>query len=180
MSVADVELPTVYRNKVPGRVSWNGLLESWLLSQKNLAYFCTLGTLFLSACGVDGWSSGRNVLQCPEEMKRSGIQSHRVIRLGGGRDQEHLLPSQVEINEGESIKFISLDHRLHSLLFLSDSLSPEMARFLSETRQFLPAPLMNQGDCLELNFNDAPPGRYVFVSRGHGDPVYGRIVVQKN
>jgi len=179
MSVANVESPTLYRNKVSDRVTWISVLKFKMLIQKNLSYFCTLGTFFLFGCVADDWSPGINTVECSEGIKRGGAQSYRVMRLGGARDEEHLLPAQVEIYEGESVKFISLDHRLHSLSFVSDSLSPEMALFLSKAKQFLPAPLMSQGDCLELNFNDAPPGRYIFVSRGHGDPAYGRIIVQK-
>jgi len=147
--------------------------------QSNFSSVCVLGLFFLFGCVADDWSRDISGATCFMGVNRVGIEQDKVMRLGGGRDEEHLLPAQVEIYEGESVGFVSLDHRLHSLSFLVDSLSSEMVSFLSETKQLAPVPLMTQGDCLELRFNGAPSGRYSFVSRGYGGLAYGEIIVQE-
>ena len=137
-----------------------------------------VGLVCLYGCAEDDWSRNRDISYCYQGMEGSAMDPLTVMMLGGAREEEHLLPGQVEIYEGESVRFVSLDHRVHSLSFVIDSLSLEMESFLSETGQLILAPVMIRGGCVDLDFGGAPPGDYVFLSRSHGDPVYGKIVVR--
>lgn len=137
----------------------------------------TLGLLGLAGCGAEAETqSGRTVEMVPEPFPV--VEATQVIQLGGGRDQEHVLPLTLEISVGEWVEFVTLDRRVHTLSFVADSLSSEAHEFLLATGQLHGPPLLERGTRLFVDFREAPEGRYVFSSRSHGEPVYGSITVR--
>ena len=103
----------------------------------------------------------------------------QVIQLSGGRDVEHVVPPHLEIGMGEWVQFVTLDRRVHTVSFVSDSLSPEVFEYLADTGQLRGPPLLARGSRFLVDFRTAPPGRYVFSSVSHGDPVFGSVTVRE-
>jgi len=104
---------------------------------------------------------------------------HRIV-LGGQGRMEHLVPTRLEIPQGAIVEIVTVDRRIHTVTFLSDSLSPEAAAFLRETNQMQSPPLLERGSRFVISFRKAPPGRYPFVSEGHGGTASGIIVIGGN
>ena len=157
MSAENVEWFTLYPNKTLIRLSesgpWSREMADTILRRCSMLIMVVIGGVVIE------------------------VEPVKVIWLGGARDKEHILPGQVDLYKGESVRIVSLDHRVHSVSFVRDSLSSEMENFLSETGQLILAPLLIQGSCLNLNFQGAPAGDYVFLSRSHGQPVFGKIII---
>jgi plastocyanin len=105
-----------------------------------------------------------------------GARLHRVI-LGGRGSEEHLLPARIRANPGDGVEFVTVDHRVHNVSFPTDSLSPEALEFLVATAQESIPPLLNRGNRFILRLVGAPPGRFPFVSEGHGGVAHGVIEV---
>lgn len=103
----------------------------------------------------------------------------QVVQLSGGRDLEHVVPPHVEIEIGEWVQFITLDRRVHTVSFVTDSLSPEALEYLADTGQLRGPPLLARGSRFLVDFRNAPAGRYVFSSVSHGDPVFGSVTVRE-
>ena len=131
----------------------------------------------VEACGgpVDGGDSLSN-----EEARalglRPGVQLHRVT-LGGRGAEEHAVPTRIQASPGDGIEFLTVDHRVHTLEFVIDSLTPEVREFLESTGQLASPPLVSRGSRFMLRLQDAPPGRYHFLSEGHGGQARGVIQV---
>ena len=101
-----------------------------------------------------------------------------VVHLSGGRDVEHIVPPHVEIWVGEWVQFVTLDRRVHTLSFVSDSLSPAALAYLADTGQLEGPPLLERGSRFFVDFRKAPEARYVFSSASHGEPVFGSVTVR--
>jgi hypothetical protein len=101
-----------------------------------------------------------------------------VVHLSGGRDVEHIVPPHVEIGVGEWVQFVTLDRRVHTLSFVSDSLSPAALAYLADTGQLEGPPLLERGSRFFVDFREAPEARYVFSSTSHGEPVFGSVTVR--
>ena len=116
----------------------------------------------------------------PEVLEALGLspraQLHRVT-LGGRGAEEHAVPTRIQASPGDGVEFLTVDHRVHTLTFLLDSLSWEGRRFLEESGQISSPPLVSRGSRFILNLQDAPPGRYPFVSEGHGGRAEGLVQV---
>ena len=106
----------------------------------------------------------------------AGARLHRVI-LGGRGSEEHVLPARVRAEPGDGVAFVTVDHRVHTLSFPGDSLSPEIRAFLTSTGQESVPPLLYRGNRFILRLTDAPQGRIHFLSQGHGGIAYGVIEV---
>lgn len=106
----------------------------------------------------------------------TGVRVHRIT-LGGRGAEEHVVPTLVRANPGDAVEFQSVDHRVHTVEFLSDSLSPDGLAFLRETGQLSGPPLVSRGSHFLVRFDDAPPGRYPFLSEAHGGRARGAVVV---
>lgn len=106
----------------------------------------------------------------------AGARLH-LVTLGGRGAVEHAVPTLVRALPGDGVEFRSVDHRAHTVAFLSDSLSTEGLAFLEGTGQLSVPPLVTQGSHFLLRLEDAPRGRYPFVSEGHGGTAYGAIEV---
>ena len=180
MSAENVEWFTLYSNKTLTRLSESGPW-SWEMAdtipRKCSILIMVVIVLSLVACGQGNLSQSPGTKVCQAGGVVIEVEPVKVIWLGGARDKEHILPGQVDLYKGESVRIVSLDHRVHSVSFVRDSLSSEMENFLSETGQLILAPLLIQGSCLNLNFQGAPAGDYVFLSRSHGQPVFGKIII---
>ena len=135
--------------------------------------------LAVVGCGIEPKAA-------PDEVEGASPDPHaeiaavaRVVQLSGGRDLEHVVPPHVEIEIGEWVQFVTLDRRVHTVSFVSDSLSPEALVYLADTGQLQGPPLLVRGSRFLVDFRDAPVGRYVFSSESHGDPVFGSITVRE-
>ena len=132
----------------------------------------------LVACGIEP--------KTPQVVEEADPDPHseiaalaRVVQLSGGRDVEHVVPPHVEVEIGEWVQFVTLDHRVHTLAFVPDSLSLEAVEYLNRTGQLEGPPLLTRGSRFLVDFRDAPVGRYVFSSESHGDPVFGSVTVRE-
>jgi plastocyanin len=105
-----------------------------------------------------------------------GARLHRVI-LGGRGSEEHVLPARIQASRGDGVEFVTVDHRVHTVWFPSDSLSPQAMAFLTSTEQLESPPLLQRGSRFVLVLEDAPPGRYPFITQGHGGRASGVIEV---
>lgn len=105
-----------------------------------------------------------------------GARLRRII-LGGRGSEEHILPPRVQAAPGDGVEFVTVDHRVHVVSFPPDSLSPEGAAFIDSTDQGMSPPLLHRGSRFILWLEGAPPGRYPFVSQGHGGIAHGVIEV---
>jgi plastocyanin len=106
----------------------------------------------------------------------SGAQLHRIT-LGGRGSEEHAVPTLIQAEPGDGVEFRTVDHRVHTLTFPADSLSPEVLAFLDSTGQMASPPLVTRGSRFIVRLQNAPPGRYFFVSEGHGGTARGVIEV---
>jgi len=106
-----------------------------------------------------------------------GARLHRVI-LGGRGAEEHLLPARIRAVPGDAVEFVTVDHRVHLVTFPPDSLVAPALAFLTATAQEAWLPLLSRGSRFILFLEDAPPGRYPFLSQGHGGTANGVIEVE--
>jgi len=101
---------------------------------------------------------------------------HRIT-LGGRGAEEHAVPTRVEAAPGDAVEFRTVDYRVHTVRFISDTLASDVRAFLESTGQEASAPLVFRGSRFILKLTDAPPGAYVFESEGHGGVARGVIDV---
>jgi len=106
----------------------------------------------------------------------SGAQIHQIT-LGGRGSEEHAVPTLIQAFPGDGVVFRTVDHRVHTLEFISDSLTPEVHAFLESTGQIASPPLVSRGSRFILRLQNAPLGRYLYVSEGHGGVARGVIEV---
>jgi plastocyanin len=131
-----------------------------------------------------GYLPGLGVLPVDRETQRAralgfstGARVHRIT-LGGRGAEEHVVPTLVQAHPGDAVEFQSADHRVHTVVFLSDSLSADGLAFLRKTGQLSGPPLVSRGSHFLVRFDDAPPGRYPFLSEAHGGRAHGAVVVE--
>lgn len=127
-----------------------------------------------SGSGAEGLGADAEALQALGLSPRA--QLHQVT-LGGRGAEEHAVPTRILASPGDGVQFVTVDHRVHTLAFPLDSLSTEVRFFLEESGQISSPPLVTRGSRFILNLKDAPPGRYPFVSDGHGGRAVGLIQV---
>lgn len=109
-----------------------------------------------------------------------GIDPQRAIQdvlIGGARNDEHIVPGVLSVSPGGVVVLRTVDHRVHTLTFLRDSLSPEGREFIAGSVGFVIGPLVERGSAVAIDFADAPPGNYVFVSEGSGGRASGSLIV---
>ncbi|HSR43237.1 MAG TPA: hypothetical protein VLL48_13710, partial [Longimicrobiales bacterium] len=105
------------------------------------------------------------------------VRIHRVT-LGGRGAREHVVPPRLEVTSGDVVEFLTVDGRIHTVEFPVDSLSMVTAAFLRGTGQLESPPLVDRGTRFVVTLRGAPPGRYLFRSRGSGEDAWGEIVVR--
>jgi plastocyanin len=131
--------------------------------------------LLVPGCGP----SGEEVPDVEVEAARvlgfpAGARLHRVT-LGGRGETEHAVPTLIQARPGDGVEFRTVDHRVHTVTFPPDSLTPEVRSFLESTGQTESPPLVHRGVRFILRLQGAPPGRYPFVSEGHGGTAHGVV-----
>ena len=135
--------------------------------------------LAVMGCGIETKTSLEGVGEASTDLHSEIAAVAQVVQLTGGRDVEHVVPPNLEIELGEWVQFVSLDRRVHTVSFVPDSLSPEALEYLSDTGQLHGPPLLARGNRFLVDFRNAPAGRYVFSSASHGDPVFGSVTVRE-
>ena len=136
--------------------------------------------LFLSSTTCGGTPETGPDVELREALGLESDEELYRIVLGGQGRMEHLVPTRLEIPQGAIVEIVTVDRRVHTVTFLQDSLSPQAAAFLTETNQMQSPPLLEQGSRFVISFREAPPGRYHFVSEGHGGTASGIIVIEGN
>lgn len=115
-----------------------------------------------------------------EEARALGLPAgallHRVT-LGGKGAQEHAVPTRIQAFPGDGVEFRSVDHRVHTVEFLADSLTVEVREFLESSGQIASPPLVTRGSRFVLRLQNAPVGLYFFMSEGHGGTAFGVVEV---
>jgi plastocyanin len=124
----------------------------------------------------DGGSRARAEAEAEALGLPSGALLHRVT-LGGRGADEHAVPTLVSASPGDGVEFRTVDHRVHTVEFVGDSLAPAVRTFLESTGQMASPPLVARGTRFVLRLQNAPPGRYFFLSEGHGGTAMGVIEV---
>ena len=160
-------------------MSLQGLSKGWRPVTQRGAGLLLFLILSGTAEGCGGPVDGRDSLSNEEARAlglRPGVQLHRVT-LGGRGAEEHAVPTRVQASPGDGVEFLTVDHRVHTLEFVTDSLSREVREFLESTGQLASPPLVSRGSRFMLRLQDAPPGRYLFLSEGHGGQARGVIEV---
>ena len=87
------------------------------------------------------------------------------------------MPTLIQAAPGDGVEFRTVDHRVHTLSFVADSLPQEIRTFLEATGQMASPPLVSRGSRFILRLQNAPIGRYLFVSEGHGGVARGVVEV---
>lgn len=105
-----------------------------------------------------------------------GARLHTVV-LGGRGAEEHVLPERLQVRPGDAVEFVTVDHRVHRVVFDEDSLEAEVMEFLAGAGVTSSPPLTEKGSRFLLRLEGAPRGRYPFVSYGHGGAARGVIQV---
>jgi plastocyanin len=142
-----------------------------------LVPFTFLVLLVSWACGSQGGSElGEEDLERRELGLMSGAEIHRVS-LGGRGSEEHSVPTVVQAVPGDAIEFRTVDHRVHTVSFLLDSLTAGVREYLEGTDQTASPPLVRRGDRFIVRLQDAPVGEYIYVTEGHGGRSRGVVVV---
>lgn len=138
------------------------------------------GILAISLLGCGGPEPG-SPPSADEELKQilglaSSSEIHRIA-LGGRGSEEHAVPSLIEAVPGDAVVFETVDHRVHTVSFVTDSLTATAREFLDTQAALSSLPLVTRGSTFLVLLDGAPAGSYPFVSEGHGGHALGRILV---
>ncbi|MGD2120858.1 MAG: hypothetical protein PVJ76_03900 [Gemmatimonadota bacterium] len=87
------------------------------------------------------------------------------------------MPTVIQAAPGDGVEFLSVDHRVHTVEFVLDSLAPDVQAFLEATGQMASPPLVDRGSRFVLRLQNAPEGRYSFICEGHGGVAHGVVEV---
>ncbi len=130
------------------------------------------------ACGGEGAPPPDPEREAARALGLSpGARLHRVV-LGGRGSQEHVVPTWLEVRSGDAVEFVTVDHRVHVVRFLPDSLEVPQREWLDRSGQGTSPPLVYRGSRFLFRLEEAPPGAYPFLAEGHGGRMAGVILVQ--
>ncbi len=115
--------------------------------------------------------------QSPEVGSGIAVDTAEIV-LGGKGSIEHVVPSRVVVRTGGELVFRTVDHRVHTIAFVTDSLGPAALDFLRTTGQLRSPPLVSRGTVYRISLAGAPPGYYPFVAEGPGPPVRGGLFIE--
>lgn len=131
-------------------------------------------------CAREDGSEGGTSDPYSEVRERLDVDPRREIHevtIGGRGDEEHVVPTILEIPADAIVVFTTVDGRVHTVSFPEDSLALDAALFLERTAQMRSPPLVDRGSRFVLTFEGAPGGRYRFRSEGPGGEAWGTLVV---
>lgn len=132
--------------------------------------------------GLGGCAPPDSAPSDPDLRAELGISDdvpiHRVELVGQG-DWTRVLPQELVIRPGDVVQFVTLDHRVYLVRFDENLLTDAARTFLTDTNQYDPPPLVEEGARLVLSFEGAPPASYAFRVEGNGAPVQGSIRVSE-
>lgn len=129
-------------------------------------------------CGGEGGRQPDPELEAAQVLGLvPGARLHRVL-LGGRGSEEHVLPTWVEARPGDAVEFVTVDHRVHLVSFLLDSLDASQREWLQNSGQEVSSPLVYRGSRFLFRLDGATPGAYPFLSEGHGGRMAGVILVR--
>ena len=138
--------------------------------------------LIVTAGGATVCSSPDRDL-APDEFLRTELGltiDDRVHRVGLFADPgERAEPVAVSVETGDYVEFVTLDWRVHEILFEIDSLGAEHRAFLEHTDQVSSPPLVQIESRFVVSFDGAPPGPYLYRMEGNGPPGWGVVVVSE-
>lgn len=112
--------------------------------------------------------------------ERLDVEPERVIHeitIGGRGNEEHVVPTVLQLPRDAIVVFTTVDGRVHTVSFPEDSLALDAALFLERTSQQRSPPLVDRGSRFVLTFEGAPGGRYRFRSEGPGGEAWGTLLV---
>ena len=115
--------------------------------------------------------------QSPEAGTNIAVDTAEIV-LGGKGSVEHVVPGRVVVRTGGELVFRTVDNRVHTIEFVTDSLSPAALDFLRTTGQLRSPPLVTRGTVYRISLAGAPPGYYPFVAEGPGPPVRGGLFIE--
>lgn len=132
-------------------------------------------------CGLLACQASEGELAPDAFLQRElGLTSaHRVhtVSLTTGVT-ERAEPSELKVEPGDIVQFVSVDWMVHEVVFELDSLDAEARAFLLRTEQVASPPLLQKDSRFVLTFEGAPPGRYRYSLAGNREPGRGEIVVE--
>jgi plastocyanin len=119
------------------------------------------------------------VLELAEDTIRleSGVALVDILVRSGSTAAAPFTPDTVRIQQGDVVRFTTLDRHPHAITFEVAGLTPEIATFLERTGQLRSPPLITEGGSWVISFTDAPPGAYPFIDLSQD--ARGLIIVEQ-
>lgn len=102
---------------------------------------------------------------------------HRVV-LSSQNGSESVQPTDLSIEPGHYVEFVTEDGRVRTVSFMLQGLTPAQTEFLRSTGQDRSPPLVELGSRYVVQFTDAPPGRYPFLVEGNERTIQGVVTVK--
>jgi hypothetical protein len=103
-------------------------------------------------------------------------QVHRIV-LASQNGSESVDPTEVTIQPGHYVEFLTRDGRVRMVSFPLPGLTPAQTDFLRSTGQDRSPPLVEVDSRYVVSFKDAPPGRYPFLVEGNERSIPGVVIV---
>jgi plastocyanin len=101
---------------------------------------------------------------------------HRIV-LSSTNGTETVDPTEVAVEPGDFVEFVTQDRRVRTVSFTVDGLTPAQSSFLGSSGQQRSPPLVELETRFVVSFRDAPPGRYPFVVEGNSATIAGVVTV---
>jgi plastocyanin len=128
----------------------------------------------LTACDAVGGGATIQLDTAEVQLER-GATVHEVV-LGGGADQDTIAPARLMARQGDAVRFVTADHRMHAVAFDAERLEPDIRDYLHQSNQLRGPPLVTRGGAWVVVLEGAPPGAYPFLCRPHG--TRGLLVIE--
>ncbi len=138
------------------------------------SFVFSLALLLLAGCDVVGRPATLELDGIAVQLER-GARVHDVTVMSAG-PTDSIAPATVQAAPGDAIRFVTGDHRTHSIGFDLEFVDPMVREYLERTSQLRGPPLVNRGSAWIVVLEGAPPGRYPFLCRTHG--TRGILLVQ--
>jgi plastocyanin len=90
-----------------------------------------------------------------------------LVRLIQRGDQYAFDPSELAVRRGDVVRFVMGGSQPESVVFDPVAASPEAGEFIRTNSLHMGVLLTQPGQAYDVSFQDAPPGRYPFLSLPH-------------